>query len=104
MPPLRNDTSDGEKKLRHMTEESIAKAAHQQALEFLAGPASFLVENSTTANGDDKLKKIYQEAATHAYTLWTRRTEMRCYTLREIRQLTFDAESPRFDADPLLRY
>ncbi|KAF8859479.1 hypothetical protein BDZ45DRAFT_589763 [Acephala macrosclerotiorum] len=104
MPPLRNDISDGEKKLHHTTDEDIARVAQQQATAFLTGPASFLVENNTNSDVAHKLKKIYHEAARQSYMLWTRRTEMRCFTLRDIEQLRFDAESPLFDPDNLMRH
>ncbi len=104
MPPLRNDTSASEKQLRHTTEDSIAYAAEREASEFLASPASFLVEEKARVDLTNKLKKIYSEAAMISYMLWTRRTEMRCLTLREIKQLSFDAESPYFDPDTLVRY
>lgn len=104
MPPLRNDISEGEKKLHDTIEAAIARVAQQQATAFLAGPASLLVENSTKSDVAYKLEKIYDEAARKSYMLWTRRTEMRCYTLKDIGQLGFDAESPCFDPDTLIRY
>jgi hypothetical protein len=104
MPPLRNDISDGEKQLRHKTEEFIGRVAQQQASAFLASPASFLVENATAPDVIYKLNKIYDEAARQSYMLWTRRTEMRCRTLRDIGQPVFDAESPYFDPDSLMRH
>jgi hypothetical protein len=104
MPPLRNGISDGEKKLHHTIEEAIARVAQQQATAFLAGPASFLVENNTKSDVVHKLKKIYDEAAKNSYMLWTGRTEMRCSTLRDIEQLSFNAESPVFDPDTLMRH
>jgi hypothetical protein len=104
MPPLRNDISDGEKRLHHTIEEAIARVAQQQAAAFLAGPASSLVENNIKSEVIHKLKKIYDGAARQSYMLWTRRTEMRCYTLRDIKQPGFDAESPLFDPDTLMRH
>jgi hypothetical protein len=104
MPPLRNNISDGEMQLRRETEESIGRVAHQQASAFLASPASFLVENATKPDAMHKLKKIYNEAARQSYMLWTRRTEMRCRTLRDIEQPVFDAESPYFEPDNLMRH
>ena len=104
MPPLRNDMPDGEKKLHHSTKEAISGVAKQQATAFLAGPASFLVKNSNKSDVTHKLKKIYDEAASQSYMLWTRRTEMRCSTLRDIERLGFDAECPKFDPDHLMRH
>jgi hypothetical protein len=104
MPPLQNDISDGEKKLHYTTEEDIARVAQQQATAFLAGPASFLVENNTKSDVANKLRKIYNEAARQSYMLWTRRTEMRCSTLRDIELQGFDAECPFFDPDTLMRH
>jgi hypothetical protein len=73
-------------------------------MAFLASPTSFLIENSTKPVVVQKLKKIYDEAAKHSYMLWTRRTEMRCYTFRNLEQPVFDAESSFFDPDALMRY
>jgi hypothetical protein len=78
--------------------------AQQQVMAFLASPASFLIENRTTPVVMQKLKKIYDEAAKHSYMLWTRRTELRCCTLRNLEQKEFDAESPFFDPDALVKY
>lgn len=104
MPPLRNDISDGEKKLHYTIEEAIARVAQQQATAFLAGPASFLIEKNTKFDVAHKLKKIYDEAARQSYMLWTRRTEMRCSTLRDIALPGFDAECPFFDPDNLMKH
>ncbi len=72
-------------------------------MAFLASPASFLIENITKPVVVQKLKNIYDEAAKHSYSLWTRRTELRCCTLRNLEQPEFDAESPFFDPDDLVR-
>jgi hypothetical protein len=104
MPPLRNDASGAEKQLRRTTEDSIAQAADRQVLAFLTSPASYLIENKAKTDFRSKLKKIYSDAARLSYMLWTRRTQMRCFTLREIKYLAFDAESPYFDPDSLVRY
>jgi hypothetical protein len=87
-----------------VTEETIARVADQYASDFLTSPASHLIELDTKTDFTIKLEKIYSEAARVSYMLWTRRTEMRCFTLREIKHLAFDAESPYFDADGLVRY
>ncbi|CZR67408.1 uncharacterized protein PAC_17307 [Phialocephala subalpina] len=104
MPPLRTDASDAEKQLRRTTEDSIAQAADRHASDFLASAASHLIENKAQTDFTNKLKKIYSDAARLSYMLWTRRTEMRCFTLHEIENLAFDAESPYFDPDSLLRF
>lgn len=104
MPPLRSDASGAEKQLRCMTEDAIAQAADRQVSDFLATPASYLIENNAKTNFANKLEKIYRDAARLSYMLWTRRTEMRCFTLCEIKDLAFDAESPYFDPDSLVRY
>ncbi|KAH8587067.1 hypothetical protein B0O99DRAFT_527398 [Bisporella sp. PMI_857] len=104
LPPVRKDASDAEQQLRHMTESSINRSAEQQALDFLAGPASYLIESKGNEESTSKLKKIYSRAAGLSYMLWTRRTEMRCFTLHEIGNLAFNAESPYFDPDSLVKY
>ncbi|KAF4626852.1 hypothetical protein G7Y89_g11302 [Cudoniella acicularis] len=104
MPPLRNEMSDGEKKLHHTIEEAIARVAQQQATAFLAGLASFLVESNTKSDVAHKLKNIYGKTANQSYMLWTRRTEMRCSTLRDVEQPGFDAKCPFFEPDTLMRH
>ena len=104
MPPLRNDTSDAEKQMRSRTEGLIAQIADRQASNFLTGPARHLIDNETKTDLTNKLKKIYKEAASVSYMLWTRRTEMRCFTLHEMNHPAFDAESPYFNPDSLVRY
>ncbi len=104
MPPLRGDTLEGETKLHHDTENTIARVAQEQAMAFLASPASLLMENSTEPVVVQKLERIYDEAAKQSYMLWTRRTELRCYTLRNLEQPDFDAGSPLFESDALVRY
>jgi hypothetical protein len=104
MPPLGNDPSEGEEMLRSTTEECIARVAQQQASEFLAGPASFLIEHKTKTESIYKLKRIYDEAAKQCFLLWTRRSNMKCCTLRDVSPLAFDADSTAFDPDPLVRH
>jgi hypothetical protein len=101
MPPLQSNTTNGEKQLRHITEGIITKVAQEHAEAFLNGPARYLME--ITDKAAKKLRKIYNDAAIQSYMLWTRRTEMRVYTLRDMPQPCFDAESPDFDPDALMR-
>ena len=105
MPPLRNDATDAdaEKQLRCTTEDSIAQAAGRQASAFLASPARHLIEDNVNTVLINKFNKIYSDAAKLSYMLWTRRTQMRCFTLHEIEHLAFDHESPDFDPDNLVR-
>jgi len=108
MPPLRNDAThadaDAEKQLRFKTEDLIVQAAGRQASAFLASPARYLIEDNADTVLTNKLNKIYSDAAKLSYTLWTRRTQMRCFTLHEIKHLAFDHESPDFDPDNLVRF
>jgi hypothetical protein len=108
MPPLRNDATDedadAEKQLRCTTEDSIAQAAGRQASAFLASPARYLIEDNANTVLTNKFNKIYSDAAKLSYMLWTRRTQMRCFTLHEIRHLAFDHENPDFDPDNLVRF
>ena len=108
MPPLRNDATDAdadaEKQLRCTTEDSIAQAAGRQASAFLASPARYLIEDNANTVLTNKFNKIYSDAAKLSYMLWTRRTQMRCFTLHEIEHLAFDHESPDFDPDNLVRF
>lgn len=104
MPPLGVESSDGEKELNQTTDAAIARVAQQEASAFLDGPASFLVGQNPSSDVAEKLEKIYQEAATQAYMLWTRRTELRCYTLQDVGAVHFDPKSEDFDPDNLVKY
>jgi hypothetical protein len=108
MPPLRKDATDAgadaENRLRFMTEDSIAQAAGRQASAFLASPARYLIQDNASTVLINKFNKIYSDAARLSYMLWTRRTQMRCFTLHEIKHLAFDHESPNFDPDNLVRF
>lgn len=104
MPPIRNASSDAEKQLRSTTEELISKLAARQSSAFLTSPACYLIDQKTKNDFKNKLHKIYNEAARLSYMLWTRRTEMRCFTLHELKNLSFDAESPELDPDALVRF
>jgi hypothetical protein len=104
MPPLRNDIPDREGKLRHTMLEAITNVGREQAEGFMASPACFLIETKTKSDFAAKISKLYQEAASQSYKLWTRRTEMRCYTLRDMNPLRFDGESKFFQPDTLMKY
>jgi hypothetical protein len=96
--------SDGEQDTRNKTEFLIADAAHQQAMNFLAGPARHLIDTKAKTDFTAKLNKIFNEAASMAYMLWTRRTDMRVYSLHDMGETLFDAESPYFEPDTLVRH
>ena len=104
LPPLRPNSSDGEKKLHSWTKEMIAKVSEQQASSFMASSARHLISNDAKPDSVKKLKAIYQEAATLSYQLWTRRTITRCYTLHEMDHPTFDIDNPHLVPHNLVRY
>lgn len=104
MPPLRNDTLETERNLRRTTEASISQAAEREFSSFLYGPASHLLTKNTNEDSINKLKNIYSDAAKLAYQLWTQRAFMKLFTLHELENLSFDAESPDFDPDNLVWY
>lgn len=104
MPPLGLETSDGEIELNQTTEATITKVAQEEAVAFLNGPASSLVGKPPSSDVAEKLKKIYDEAARQLYKLWTRRAELKCYTLRDMDSLGFNPESEDFDPDNLVKY
>lgn len=89
LPQMTADASKEEKELHEKTVEAIAKAADQQASSFLEGTARYLIANEAR----DKLYAIHREAATMSYTLWTRRTTLKCYTLRNMGHPNFDPDS-----------
>ncbi|OBT82586.1 hypothetical protein VE02_08679 [Pseudogymnoascus sp. 03VT05] len=92
-PPLRNNTSSQEKDVHLWTSELISKAANLQAAYFLEGPARHLICDQAKANCVNKLQSIYHTAANISYMMWTRRTTMRCYTLKQLSGRAFNPES-----------
>ncbi|KIM93145.1 hypothetical protein OIDMADRAFT_138389 [Oidiodendron maius Zn] len=104
MPPLRDDNSEAEKCLRSKTEDLIAQVADQKALAFLASPAHHLINTDMRSRLTPKLQKIFSDAASLSYMLWTQRGSMRCRTLRDLTPLTFEGESAQFSADVLVKY
>jgi hypothetical protein len=90
LPPLQAGHTDGEKGLHQWTEEMTAKVAELHASHFAASSARHLIDTKTA--NIKKLNAIYQEAASVAYMLWTRKTAMKLVTLS-------DMESPTFDVD-----
>ncbi|PQE32768.1 kinesin heavy chain protein [Rutstroemia sp. NJR-2017a WRK4] len=93
LPPLRNDTSDGEKELHNRTQEMITTVADRRASEFLKSPARYMISDKADANYGDKLRSIYREAASISYMLWTRRTTLRCWTLEDMGRPVFHPDS-----------
>jgi hypothetical protein len=71
----------------------ISKVANRQATHFLEGPAQHLIRDEAKANCGSKLQSIYHTAANISYMMWTRRTTMKCYTLKHLGRLAFDPES-----------
>jgi hypothetical protein len=71
----------------------ISKVANLQATHFLEGPARHLIRDEAKANSGSKLHRIYHMAANISYMMWTRRTTMKCYTLKHLGQPAFDPES-----------
>jgi hypothetical protein len=96
LPPLRVDSTEGERNLHSATEGLIAYVSQQQASHFVASPARYLIDTNVKHDYNKKLYSIYQEAATISYRLWTRRTVMRCYTLQDLKNPTFDVDSQDF--------
>jgi hypothetical protein len=93
MPPLRYNTSEAEKRLRSTTEDLIAQVADRKALAFQASPARHLINTDMRPDLTRKLQKIFSEAASLLYMLWTERRSMRCRNLRDLTPLTFQGES-----------
>jgi hypothetical protein len=104
LPPLRTDSVEGERRLHSWTEGMIAQVSERQASDFIAGSARHLINNNALSGSIKKLKDIYQEAATISYRLWTRRTNMQCFTLRELSRPTFDPDNPCLVPHTLVRY
>jgi hypothetical protein len=103
LPPLRVDSKKGEKNLQSVTEGMIAHVSEQQASRFVASPARYLIDTNVKHDYIKKLYSIYQETETISYRLWTRRTAMRCYTLRSLKNTTFDVENPNLVPHTLVR-
>jgi hypothetical protein len=104
MPPLRYDTSVAEKRLRSKTEDLNAQIADQKALDFLASPARHLINTNVRPDLTPKLQKIFSDAASLSYMLWTETGSMRCRTLRDLTPLTFQGESAQLCPDALVKW
>jgi len=90
---LRGDATIEEKALHSWTSDLISKVANLQAAHFLEGPARHLIKDEAKANVDGKLQRIYQTAANISYQLWTRRSTLKCSTLKDLGPHRFDPES-----------
>jgi hypothetical protein len=105
LPPLGANSQEGERRIHSITETLIAKVVEKQASTFMDGSARYLFEsNSSNENTKKKLTSIYQEAATLSYRLWTQRTTLRCVTLTDLKNPTFNAESEYLKPHSLVRY
>ncbi|KAK0103677.1 hypothetical protein ONS95_005687 [Cadophora gregata] len=104
LPPPGSSTSEGQKSLHGVTDSFIVRAADFHASSFLIGPASHLMKPDADPKQIEKCKAIFQEAARFSYQLWTRRTEVRCYGLREMGEPTFSVNNPETQPHSLLRY
>ncbi len=88
-----------------MTEENIAKVSEWYVLDFVHGAARYLLDPKVNNDAMNKgLQSIYLEAGTLSYNLRTKRTTLDCITLRDIAELTFDADSEAFKPHSLVRY
>lgn len=105
LPPLRDDASQGEKAVRGWTEGKIATICEQLASNFVAGPARHLIDHNAKGDYGERLRATYHDAATLSYQLWTRRTAMGCFTLRELGngRPTFRRNDPHMVPHTLVR-
>jgi hypothetical protein len=105
LPATGANASDGEKYLRAKTETTIARFAEVQTLNFMNGPARYLLDfDSNDEEKQKELQAIYQQAGTLSYRLWTQRTDLRCTTLRELGRPNFDADNEYLTPHSLVRY
>jgi hypothetical protein len=104
LPPLRTGNAVEGERLRSWTMGMIAKVSERQASNFIAGSARYLISTDDKTDYTEKLKGIYQEAATLSYKLWTRKITMKCSTFHDLGHPTFDANSPYLEPHPLVRY
>ncbi|KFY46822.1 hypothetical protein V495_02243 [Pseudogymnoascus sp. VKM F-4514 (FW-929)] len=93
LPPLQVGITDGEKGLHQWTKGMITKVARLHASRFAASSARHLIDTNTA--NIQRLNSIYQEAASIAYMLWTRKTAMRLSTLNDLGSPTFDVDDSR---------
>lgn len=104
LPPPRPSEHDGERKLRGWTEGMIRQASLQQAHAFATGSARHLINFDTETDHTKKLNSIYQEAGMIAYLLWTRKTTMRCTTLKDMVNPVFDIDNPQITPHSLVHF
>ncbi|KAG4415112.1 hypothetical protein IFR04_011749 [Cadophora malorum] len=104
LPPPGSNTSEGEKLLHDFTDNLVCETAGLQASRFLAGPASRLMKPNVDAKQIEKCKMIFQEAARFSYQLWTRRTMIRSYGLKEMGVPTFSIANKEAVPHSLVRH
>ncbi|KAG4442615.1 hypothetical protein IFR05_001871 [Cadophora sp. M221] len=104
LPPPGSNTSEGEKSLHDFTDNLVGRIAEFQASSFLAGLAGHLMKPDADTKQIEKCKAIFQEAARFSYQLWTRRTMIRSYGLKEMGAPTFSIDNQQTEPHSLLRY
>lgn len=105
LPPLRSSTSVRQEHLRNGTELLILKAAAHHASRFMAEAAGNLITKDEVKKRESgqKLQAIYHDAALLSYKLWTRKVALRCTTLKDLKNPTFDPQSQSFQPHSLVR-
>jgi hypothetical protein len=104
LPPIGVASSDEERKMHSSTVEWMARVADQQAAQFLAGPARYLIRDEVKESAATTLQNLYRNAANTSYMLWTRRSFIRCYTLQNLNGLAFHPDSKSFIPHSSVRY
>jgi len=102
-PPLFEGSSTENVQLHTNTDGHILRVAKLQSAKFIAGPARVFI-NPEMKDASRTLDIIFQEAAVLSYQLWTRRTAIKCTTLKDSAGLTFNINNPRMEPHTLVRY
>jgi hypothetical protein len=103
-PPLRESSTNAEIELHSRTNAQLAKVSEWHAGHFVDGPARHLIHNDTEGQFIQRANAIYRQAAELSFQLWTRRTTIRCVTLREMDRQNFAVDNPYMEPHPLVRY
>jgi hypothetical protein len=104
-PQLRGSSTDAEINLHSLTDSQIVKVSEWHAERFIDGPAHHLIQSDSEGQFIQRVKAIYRTAAGLSYQLWTRRTAIKCITLRDMEpHASFVLDNPWMEPHTLVRY
>ncbi|TAQ85420.1 hypothetical protein B7494_g6249 [Chlorociboria aeruginascens] len=104
LPPLKPDSSETDVKVNSITTDHISSVAIHHARTFLLSSARHLIPASTPIDSviSDRIHALYVQAATLAYSLWTRRTAIKVGYMNGVGDLRFNVDDESMEPHTLL--